>query len=116
MFRIVLISVSITMLASVCLSAELNLRALWNANTEPDMKEYRLYRVDIPRQQIGVIPHPVTEFRFTVVVPDRSEGVLRFVLTAVDRFGNESLDSNEATYPFDFAPPAAPGGFNVMGR
>lgn len=27
-------------------AATLNLRATWTANTEPDMKEYRLYRTE----------------------------------------------------------------------
>ena len=116
MKRIILLAISIIMLASVALSADLNLRATWTANSEPDMKEYRLYRLDIERQLIGTISHPTIQHDFTVTVPDGSEGTLRFVLTAVDISNNESGDSNEATYPFDFLPPVPPGGLNIQKR
>jgi len=116
MKRIILLAISIIMLASVAISADLNLRATWTANTEPDMASYRLYRTDGTRSLIGTISHPTTQYDFTITVPDRSEGRLRFVLTAVDTSNNESGDSNEANYPFDFAPPAVPGGFNIQKR
>lgn len=103
-------------LCSYSWAADLNLRARWTPNTEPDMKEYRLYRLDLGRQLIGTIPHPTALYEFTVVVPDGSEVLLRFVLTAVDQSNNESADSNEATYPFDQKPPDAVREFGVERR
>ncbi len=113
MKKVVLIFMSLLCLSSLVFGASLNLKAVWDANTEPDMKEYRLYRIDIPRTLIGTIPHPQTEYRFVIEVADNSEGVLRFVLTAVDTSNNESADSNEATYPFDFKAPVAPAGVRI---
>jgi hypothetical protein len=68
------------------------------------MKEYRLYRTDITRTQIGTAPHPNTSLPFTVTVPDGSAGTLLFVLRAVDTSNNESLDSNPASYNYDLRP------------
>ena len=95
--------------------ATLNLKATWTANTEPDMKEYRLYRTDGTRALIGTIPHPNTSYNFSVTVPDQSAGTLTFVLTAVDTNNNESLDSTPASYPYnlDTIPPAAPKNLSI---
>ena len=88
--------------------ATLNLKATWTANTEPDIKEYRLYRTDGTRTLIGTIPIPSTSYNFSVIVSDRSTGTLIFVLTAVDTGNNESADSAPASYPYDFVAPAMP--------
>ncbi|MEO0166593.1 MAG: hypothetical protein ABIL39_10710 [candidate division WOR-3 bacterium] len=116
MKRILLMAIAFIMLSSLVFGATINLRATWTANTEPDMKEYRLYRIDQGRQLIGTIPHPQTQYDFSITVPDNSEGTLAFVLTAVDQAGNESADSNTATYPFDFKAPVAPAGLGVSKR
>lgn len=97
-------------------AATLNLRATWTANTEPDMKEYRLYRTDGTRTLIGTIPHPNTSYNFSLTVPDQSAGTLTFVLTAVDTNNNESADSSPASYSYnlDTTPPAAPRNLSVQ--
>jgi hypothetical protein len=79
------------------------------------MASYNLYRTDGVRVKINSAPitHPNTQFDFLLTVPDGSQMVLKFVLTAVDQAGNESLDSNTATYPFDQLPPGAPGSLGV---
>jgi hypothetical protein len=96
--------------------ATLNLRATWTANTEPDMKEYRLYRTDVTRTLIGTIQHPTTTYNFSVTVPDQSSGTLTFVLVAVDTNDNPSLDSSPASYSYnsDTVPPAKPSGLTVQ--
>jgi hypothetical protein len=96
--------------------ATLNLRATWTANTETDMRDYRLYRTDGTRTLIGTIPHPNTSYNFSVTVPDLSSGTLRFVLTAVDTNNNESLDGSPASYSYNFdtIPPAAPRNLSVQ--
>lgn len=98
--------------------ASLNLRATWTANTEPDMKEYRLYRTDGTRTLIGTIRHPNTSYNFTVTVPDNSSGTLTFVLTAVDTNNNQSADSTPASYTYnlDTIPPGAPRNLSVQNQ
>jgi len=113
---IVLILIASLFIYSHSFGATLNLRATWTANTESDMKEYRLYRTDGTRTLIGTIPHPTTSYNFSVTVPDQSAGTLTFVLTAVDTNNNESLDSSPATYSYnlDTIPPAAPRHLSVQ--
>lgn len=115
MKRWVLICVLIWAAFAYCLpvpslAATLNLRATWTANVEPDMRDYRLYRTDGTRVLINTISHPTTTYDFSVVVPDGSTGILTFVLTAGDLYGNYSPDSTPASYPYslDTTPPAAP--------
>ncbi len=102
--------------ASSAFGANLSLKATWTANTESDMKEYRLYRTDVTRTLVGTIPHPATLYNFSVTVPDQSVGTLTFVLTAVDTNSNESLDSTPASYSYnlDATPPSSPKNLSVQ--
>lgn len=95
--------------------ATINLRATWTANTEPDMREYRLYRTDGTRTLIGTIARPTTSYNFSVSVPDNSSGTLTFVLTAVDTNNNQSADSatTSYTYNLDTIPPTSPKDLTV---
>ena len=114
MKRIILITLAILLASTLVFGASLNLKATWDLNTEPDMASYKLYRTDGTRLLIGTIPSPPTlPYLFTITIPDNSEGTATFGLTAVDTSGNESEDSNTATYPFDQKAPRAPAGFNV---
>jgi len=108
----------ITIFSGSAFGATLNLRATWTANTETDMRDYRLYRTDGTRTLIGTISHPNTSYNFSVTVPDLSSGTLRFVLTAVDTNNNESLDSSPASYSYnlDTIPPAAPRNLSVQSQ
>ena len=115
--------VMVMLLVGSALAVDIPLKATWTPNIEPDMKEYRLYRTDLPvaatqtggtRTLIGTIPHPTAVYLFSVTVPDGTDGTLKFVLTAADIEGNQSLDSMEAVYPFDFKPPVAPTSFGVQ--
>jgi len=105
-------------ICSSSFAATLNLRATWTANTEPDMREYRLYRTDGTRALIGTIAHPATSYNFTITVPDNSSGTLTFVLTAVDTNNNQSADSTPAshTYNLDTIPPAIPRNLSVQAQ
>jgi len=99
--------------------ATLNLKATWTANTESDMKEYRLYRTDGTRTLIGIISHPNTLYNFPVNVTDNSSGTLTFVLTAVDTNNNQSFDSAPASYNYnllDAVPPASPKNLSVLNQ
>lgn len=116
MKRIVIVILLSLFICGYSFGATLNLKATWTANTEPDMKEYRLYRTDGTRTLIGTIPHPNTSYNFSVTVPDQSAGTLTFVLTAVDTNNNESADSAPASYTYnlDTVPPAAPKNLQVQ--
>jgi hypothetical protein len=116
MKRIVLLVAALILISSLVFGASLNLKATWDPNIEPDVAGYNLYRTDGLRVKINsvLIPHPpVLPYSFLITIPDNTQGVASFVLTAVDTAGNESFDSNTATYPFDLSPPAAPAGVRV---
>ena len=99
----VLFLVWTSVLAQSVSGATLSLTARWTANTDLDMKEYRLYRTDGTRTLVGSTPHPNTSYPFTVTVQDGSVGTLIFVLTAVDTQNYESADSNLASYSYDLS-------------
>ena len=107
---------TIVMAHGSAFSATLALKATWTANTEADMKEYRLYRTDGARTLIPTIPHPTTSCNFSITVPDQSAGTVTFVLTAVDTNNNQSADSTltSYTYNLDLTPPAPPRGLVVI--
>ncbi len=94
-------------------AASLNLRATWTANTESDIKEYRLFRTDGTRILVGTIPHPVTTYDFTSTVADQSSGTLTFVLTAVSTDDNESEDSSTISFGYSLLPPPVPQGLKA---
>ena len=112
MKKIILFSLSMIFLGSITFAADLNLKALWTANTD-NPSVYKLYRTDGTRLLIGSVNHPTTTLPFIITVANGTEGTLTFVLTAVDASGNESADSVVASYPFDLKPPAVPTGFGV---
>jgi hypothetical protein len=111
---IILFLVWTSVLVQSVSGATLNLTASWTANTELDMKEYRLYRTDGARTLVGTIPHPTTTCNFSVTVPDQSAGTLTFVLVAVDRSNIPSADSTPASYYYnlDTGPSALVGVFS----
>lgn len=113
-----LVLVIMMLFGGSALGATLNLRATWTANTEPDMKEYRLYRTDGTRTLIGTIAHPNTSYNFSVTVADNSSGTLIFVLTAVDMNNNQSSDSTPASYSYnlDTVPPTSPRNLSVQSQ
>jgi len=102
-FLFVLFSVYSLFLSQSAFGANLNLTATWTLNTEPDIREYRLYRTDGTRTLLGTTPHPNSSYPFTVTVPNGSSGTLLFVVTAVDTMSNQSADSNPASYPYNLS-------------
>ena len=104
-FLLLLFSICSLFLSHSTFGATFNLTAAWTLNTEPDIKEYRLYRTDITRTLLGTTLHPNNSYPFTVTVPDGSSGTLLFVITAVDTSNYESADSNPASYSYDLNAP-----------
>jgi len=104
-FLLLLFSICSLFLSQSALGANINLTASWTLNTEPDIKEYRLYRTDITRTLLGTTPHPNNSLPFTVQVPDGSSGVLTFVIAAVDTSNNQSADSSPASYSYGLNTP-----------
>jgi hypothetical protein len=113
-----LVLVIIMIFCGEVMGATINLKATWTANTEPDMKEYRLYRTDGTKTLIGTISHPNTSYNFSVTVADNSSGTLTFVLTAVDINNNQSSDSTPASYTYnlDTIPPTSPKDLSVKNQ
>ncbi len=115
MRKVALVLLVVVVMSGSAFGATLNLRATWTANTETDMKEYRLYRTDGTRALIGTIAHPTTAYNFSVTVADNTTGTMTFVLVAVDTNNNVSADSTAASYPYntDATPPAAPRSLTI---
>ncbi|NWG04107.1 MAG: hypothetical protein HXY44_14735, partial [Syntrophaceae bacterium] len=90
--------VSSLFLSHSVFGATLNLSATWALNTEPDIKEYRLYRTDGTRTLINTVQHPTNYCNFSVTFSDTYSGPLTFVVRAVDTSNLESADSNPAQY------------------
>lgn len=84
----------------------MDLRAKWYQNPEADMKEYRLYRTDGERTLIAAVAHPNTEHLFSVNVT--GNGTLKFVLTAIDTGGLESIESDSYNIDYGETPPPPP--------
>jgi len=104
-FLLLLFSICPLFLSQSAFGDKINLTASWTLNTEPDVKEYRLYRTDTTRSLLGTTQHPNNSFPFTVQVPDGSSGTLSFVVTAVDTSKYESADSNPALYSYGLNTP-----------
>lgn len=94
----------------------------WNANTEPDLLGYRIYRAvsagvyappDDAYQRLGSAMVDTTQPSFTDTSVSRDVYYF-YRITAVDQSGNESLPSNpSSTFATDITPPAKPAGFKV---
>ena len=106
-FYLVLI-LAMVLIPSLCFGVDWALKATWTPNTEPDMKEYELYRTDGTRALVGVIPHPpVLPYNFIASAPDGQDYTMTFVLISVDTAGNKSGDSNTAPFLSNKKAPAA---------
>lgn len=86
----------------------------WDANTETDLKEYKVYR------QIGAnaLVLLATVAKPTVTYTDTPlpaiDGNIVYNLTAVDTSGNESPHSVSVTKTVNLVPPVAPSGLTVV--
>ena len=105
----------VVLMSAVGAAAATDVQFVWNANTEPDMGEYRIYQSATPgidpagMTPVAIIPAPATSY-LLVGVPD---GGFYWVLTAVDTTGNESGPSNEVTLGLDSTAPGSPSGLTV---
>jgi len=108
MRKILLLAMVMVMIPSICLSVDWALKATFTPNTEPDMKEYELWRTDGTRVKISTIPHPpVLPYNFIASAPDGQDYTMTFILISVDTAGNKSGDSNTAPFLSNKKPPAA---------
>ena len=115
---IAILAMAIMLMASTAWAVT-NVSFQWDANTEPDLAGYKIYR----SQTSGVydLANPVMTIPCTVndtsctqttemEVPD---GIWYWVATAYDSEGNESGFSNELTRTFDTQAPNSPGSFTI---
>ena len=105
---------AIMLMASVAWAAT-NVSFQWDANTEPDLAGYNIYRSDISgaygiEKLVGTVDK-ANCCQFTENgVPD---GTWFWVATAFDTYGNESAYSNEITDTLNTEPPAPPQNFSI---
>lgn len=93
----------------------------WNANTEPDMWGYRVYKSDAPNGQVKgeeyaiiTIPFGVENYIFPAEMED---GTGYWRITAVDQAKNESdFSIEELKLVFDHTPPSPVTGCSVMSK
>ena len=113
-----LIILAIILLASTSFAAT-DVSFRWDANSEPDLAGYRLYRSDTSGAYtqgafIKEIPCAANDTACAAVtdegVPD---GVYYWVVTAYDTEGLESVWSNEVTTTLDSTPPGPPQSLSI---
>ncbi len=94
----------ILLIPSLALAHDITLE--WDANTEPDIKEYCIYQSQNSGQYttpVQCISHPNTTAVISV-----SDGTYFWVATAKDNAGNESAYSNEVTLTVQGGDPSPP--------
>lgn len=112
--RIITTALMFFFLCTFALATEV--RFTWNPNTESDLAGYRLYQsttsgvyaVGADKAVADILAG--TEIAATQIT---KEGKYFWVLTAYDKYGNESGFSNEVSEYFNFSAPAIPSGFKI---
>jgi len=110
---IAILAMAIMLMASTAWAAT-NVGFQWDANAEPDLAGYNIYRSDISgaygiAKLVGTVAAPAVQFTENNV-PD---GTWFWVATAFDTYGNESGYSNEVTDTFNTEPPAPPTNLTI---
>lgn len=107
----ILCILAMALTASVA-SAATNVSFQWDANTEPDLAGYKIYRsatsgTYLPADKVW----EGTEIQATE--NDVPDGTWFWVCTAYDTFGNESVYSNELTETLDTTAPGPPQNLSI---
>jgi hypothetical protein len=120
MKRIVLLMVMVLLFPAASLSAEFALVAAstdvnfeWDANTEPDLAGYNIYRSEVsggPYELIATLGPEAVSY----TDPALPDGELFWIARAVDTAGNEAPASIEVTAVLDTIPPAAVKNFRIV--
>ena len=100
------------LLMAVPASAATNVSFQWDANTEPDLAGYRIYRSATSGSGYvlkGTVLHPSTQFTET----DVPDGTWYWVATAFDTDDLESGYSNEVSDTLESLPPAPPQNLTI---
>lgn len=114
MKKIICMILLILVLTSMAYAAEYAVTFGWDANTEPDLAGYKMYRATQSgayTAPYATIPDPnATQYITQLTNP---VGKQFFVITAFDDAGNESGYSNEVIFEADTGAPAPPGGYII---
>lgn len=114
-----LLSILSLIFTGVVFAADVNVTLNVNKGPEADIQEYKLY-IGASDQEVADKTNEATQlaygtpdtipdiisYSYTATVPDQSEGVLYFGVTATDTSGNESGMSNIVSKSWDFLAPA----------
>lgn len=117
MKKLLLFIIVLMIVPSLALAAT-DVNFAWNANTEPDLAGYRLYRSNTSGVYTFGEINAVAIFgavATTGTETDVPDGTWYWVLTAFDTEGNESGPSNEVTVTLDTIAPLAPSGLAITG-
>ena len=122
--RRVLLFLCTMLIISTIVYAETVVKFVWEANTEPDLMEYRLYQSSSSGNYYtdpNKTMYDTSKMIATFSREETESGVMNvrdgswyWILTAVDLLGNESEPSNELNSIFDTSAPASPGGFQIQ--
>jgi fibronectin type 3 domain-containing protein len=98
-----IIIILLILLFSVTASAkDFKATLTWTANSEPDLKEYRIYRSETASKgYVKIGQTTTTKYEDNFTVPDNKAKTYYYVVTAVDDSGLESDYSNEVNGLFD---------------
>ena len=105
----------IIFLATTMTAYAIDVTLRWEANTEPDLAGYRIYRSATSGSGYvlaGTVLQPTTQFT-DLNIPD---GKWYWVATAFDTDNLESGYSNEVTETLDSLPPAPPKNLSIWER
>lgn len=112
--RIIFTILSFFLFCTFALAVEVGFT--WNPNNEGDLGGYRLYQTKIPGIYVKGVDVAVADIPAgteVATIQITEGGTYYWVLTAYDKYGNESGFSNEVSEHFNFSAPKVPTGFKV---
>ncbi len=120
-FSFILMLMFLVLSVSSVFAGSKTLTFQWDYPIPPtDLAGFYFYKADVaggPYTKVSTIPFIIGQVQYVspqnLTVPDNTEVIMYFVVSAYDTSGNESTKSNEVNYKFDFVAPANPINFII---